>query len=192
MLTRWQGIAGAVVVTLGTVALVILNVTEPGFRLWWLAHALTTDTVSGMLVVLLTVLVVDQVVRRRQILDRVTVISAQAAAVGAQAGRSVQAVNAALASSGHRDAADDACLAYKVMLLVAAPVLIDARVSRNFLEEAQRLAGEMAHALAVPDRASAESPPSTERLDASLKRLQAASAPLRAQPDSHRARRTVA
>ncbi len=87
MLTRWQGLTGAVVVTLGTVALVLLDLTDPGVRLWWLSHALTTDTVSGMLVVLLTVLVVDQVVRRRQILDRARAISAQAGIVGAQASR---------------------------------------------------------------------------------------------------------
>ena len=35
-----------------------------------------------------------------------------------------------------------------MMLLVGAPVLIDAKVSRNFLEQAQALGGEMARALA--------------------------------------------
>src|SRR5580692_3973116 len=103
MLTRWQGLTGAVVVTLGTGTLVILDLADRGFRLWWLTHALTTDTVSGMLVVLLTVLVVDQVVRRRQILDRARAISAQAAIVGAQASRSAQAVSAAVSGSGDRD-----------------------------------------------------------------------------------------
>jgi hypothetical protein len=32
-----------------------------------------------------------------------------------------------------------------IMLLVAVPVLIDARVSRNFLEQAQRLGNEQKH-----------------------------------------------
>lgn len=180
MLTRWQGLTGAVVVTLGTVALVLLDLTDPGVRLWWLSHALTTDTVSGMLVVLLTVLVVDQVVRRRQILDRARAISAQAGIVGAQASRSVQAVNAVLSGSGDREAASGAFRTYMMMLMLAAPVLIDAKVSRDFLEQAQRLGAEMGHALAVMDRA-ADGTASTKRLDAAVKQLKAAAVPLMAQ-----------
>ena len=34
-----------------------------------------------------------------------------------------------------------------MMLLVAAPVLIDAKVSRDFLEQAQVLGGELARAM---------------------------------------------
>jgi hypothetical protein len=181
VLTRWQGVAGAVLVTLGTGTLVILDVTDTGFRRWWLTHALTTDTVAGLLVVLLTVLVVDQVVRRRQILDRARAISAQAGIVGAQASRSVQAVNAVLSGSGDREAAGGAFRTYMMMLMLAAPVLIDARVSRDFLEQAQRLGGEMGHALAVTDRASDGTPPSTKRLDAAVKQLKAAAVPLMAQ-----------
>jgi hypothetical protein len=181
MVTRWQGLAGAALVTLGTGTLVILDVTDRGFRRWWLTHALTTDTVAGLLVVLLTVLVVDQVVRRRQILDRARAISAQAGIVGAQASRSVQAVNAVLNGSGDREAAGGAFRTYMMMLMLAAPVLIDARVSRDFLEQAQRLGGEMGHALAVIDRASDGTAPSTKRLDAAVKQLKAAAVPLMAQ-----------
>jgi ABC-type transporter Mla subunit MlaD len=60
-------------------------------------------------------------------------------------------------------------------------VLIDARVSRDFLEQAQRLGAEMGHALAVMDRASDGAPPSTKRLDAAVKQLKAAAVPLMAQ-----------
>lgn len=60
MLTRWQGGFAAVVVTLVTFGLVILDLTDSGFRNWWADHALTTDTVAGLLVLLVTVLVVDQ------------------------------------------------------------------------------------------------------------------------------------
>jgi hypothetical protein len=70
VLTRWQGSLASAVVTLVAIGLVILDLTDGGFRSWWLGHALTTGTVSGLLVLLLTVLVVDQVVRRRQIRDR--------------------------------------------------------------------------------------------------------------------------
>jgi hypothetical protein len=173
------------VITLGTVALVILDLTDRGFRFWWLTHAFTTDTVGGVLIVLLTVLVVDQVVRRRQILDRARAISAQAAIVAAQASRSARAVSDLLAGSGDRDAAADAFRTYMIMLLVAAPLLIDAKVSRDFLEEAQRLGGEMGHALVTLSRAADGTPPVPDRLgqrlDAAVARLQAASAPLMAQ-----------
>jgi hypothetical protein len=181
VLTRWQGATGAIVITLGTVALVILDQADRGVRFWWLTHAFTTDTVAGVLVVLLTVLVVDQVVRGRQILDRARAISAQAAIVAAQATRSVQAVSAAVSGSGDRDAAGDAFRTYMIMLLVAAPVLIDAKVSRNFLEEAQRLGGEMGHVLATMTRGPKGTTPSVQRLDAAVQRLTAAAAPLMAQ-----------
>jgi hypothetical protein len=70
VLTRWQGGFAAVVVTLVTFGLVILDLTDSGFRNWWADHALTTDTVAGLLVLLVTVLVVDQVVSSRQVNDR--------------------------------------------------------------------------------------------------------------------------
>jgi len=60
-----------------------------------------------------------------------------------QAIRSAQAVSQAVASSGDRDAAGDEFRTYMMMLLVGAPVLIDATASRNFLEHAQALGGEM-------------------------------------------------
>jgi hypothetical protein len=67
MLSRWQGWVAALVATLVTGVLVILEVTDGGLRRWWAGHALTTDTVGGLLVLLITVLVADQVVRLRQI-----------------------------------------------------------------------------------------------------------------------------
>lgn len=181
MLTRWQGATGAIVITLGTVALVILDQADRGFRFWWVTHAFTTDTVAGVLVVLLTVLVVDQVVRRRQLLDRSRAISAQATIVAAQASRSAQAVSDAVSGSGDREAAGDAFRTYMIMLLVAAPVLIDAKVSRNFLEDAQRLGGEMGHVLATMSRGPEGTAPSVKRLAAAAQRLTAAAAPLMAQ-----------
>jgi hypothetical protein len=48
-------------------------------------------------------------------------------------------VSQALAGSGDRDTASDEFRTYMIMLLVGAPVLIEATVSRNFLEQAQSL-----------------------------------------------------
>jgi hypothetical protein len=178
VLSRWLGGLAALVVTLVTGTLVILEVTDSGLRRWWAFHTLTTDTVAGLLVLLITVLVVDQVVRLRQINSRARAVAAQAAIMVNQAIRSSQAVSQALAGSGQRDAAGDEVRTYMVMLLVGAPVLIEATVSRNFLEQAQSLGGEMAHALAATARTPGRASYPTTRLDDAVQRLRTASTPL--------------
>jgi len=178
VLSRWQGGVAALVVTLVAGALVILEVTDAGLRRWWAFHALTTDTVAGLLVLLITVLVVDQVVRLRQINGRARAVAAQAAIMVNQAIRSAQAVSQALDGSGDRDAASDEFRTYMMMLLVGAPVLIDATVSRNFLEQAQVLGGEMARALAAMGRAPGQADYPAARLDDAVQRLRTASTPL--------------
>jgi hypothetical protein len=185
-LTRWQSWVSAAAVTLLTVLLVIGDIDDAGFRHWWAAHALTTDTVAGLLVLMITLLVADQVVRIRQARDRSRAVGAQAAILMAQAGRSSHAVTASLNGSGDRDAASEELRTYMIMLLVGAPVLIDARLSRNFLEQAQRLAAEMARSLAASAKtdgtaAQPAAQPAAHpdaRLGEAMRRLRAASAPL--------------
>jgi hypothetical protein len=176
VLTRWEGGLAAAVVTLVAAGLVILDLTDGGLRRWWDGHALTTDTVAGLLVLLITVLVVDQVVRLRQINGRSRAVAAQAAIIMGQASRSSQAVSAALDSSGDRDAARDQVRTYMIMLLVGAPVLIEARASRAFLEEAQRLGGEMARTLAATAPGAAGT--WSSRLGEAVARLRATMDPL--------------
>jgi hypothetical protein len=181
VLSRWQGGTAAIVVTLLTCTLVILDVADSAVKRWWDGHAITTDTVSGLLVLLITVLVVDQVVRRRQVSDRSRAIAAQAAIMAVQARRTVQAVNHAAAEGAgdsDRDAASDEVRTYMMMLLVAAPVLIDVPMSRSFLEQAQSLGGEMARVLAEAGRQKDGAAISTDRLDDAGKRLRAAADPL--------------
>ncbi len=178
VLSRWQGGFAALIVTLLAGALMIFDVTDAGPRRWWSGHALTTDTVSGLLVLLITVLVIDQVVRLRQINSRAHAVAAQAAIMVSQAIRSAQAVSQALAGSGDRDAASDEFRTYMMMLLVSAPVLIDATMSRNFLEQAQALAGQMARALTATARTPGQASYPTARLDDALQRLRTASTPL--------------
>jgi hypothetical protein len=178
-MTRWQGWFAAIAAMLVTAGLVILDVSDAGLRRWWVAHALTTDTVAGLLVLLVTFLVVDRVVRMRQVRDRSLAMAAQTAIMVGQATRATKAVSAVLNGSGDRDAAADEVRTYMIMLLVGAPVLIDARVSRNFLEQAQHLGGEMARALATISKSpgNAATVPS-DRLDDAFKRVRAASVPL--------------
>jgi len=181
VLSRWQGWLAATVVTLVASVLVILDVTDAGLRRWWSGHALTTSTVSGLLVLLITVLVVDQVVRLRQINDRSRAVAVQAAILVTEAGRASRAV--VQANPGDPDAAADEFRTYIMMLLAVAPVLIDAKMSRNFLEQAQQLAGEMARALTVIARAPGQEDSWKARLDDAVQRLKAAAAPLMATLD---------
>ena len=167
----------ALVVTLVTGTLVILDVTDVGLRRWWAFHALTTDTVAGLLVLLITVLVVDQLVRLSQINSRAPV-AAQAAIMVNQAIRSEQAVSQVLAGSGDRDAAGDEFRTYMMMLMVGAPLLIDAMLSRSFLEQAQSLGGEMARVLAATARTPGQASYPAARPDDAVQRLKTASTPL--------------
>jgi hypothetical protein len=181
VLSRWQGGFAALVVTLLTVALVILDVDDRAMRRWWDGHALTSDTVSGLLVLLITLLVVDQVVGLRQLNARARATAAQAAIIMTQAERASSSVAQAVAQGAKdsdRDAAFDDLRTYMMMLLVGAPVLIDAQVSRTFLEQAQVVGGLMAVSLGVTAKGSRRAPAPDARLDGAVQRLRAASAPL--------------
>ena len=181
MLSRWQGGFAALIVTLLTGLLVILDITDEAMRRWWAGHALTTDTVSGLLVLLITLLVVDQVVRLRQLNSRAQAVAAQAAIIMTQAGRALNAVTQATAKGSHdsdRDAASSEVRTYMMMLLVGAPVLIDAQVSRNFLEQAQIVGGLMALSVVMTAKSYSQTASKDARLDDAVQRLRTASTPL--------------
>jgi hypothetical protein len=82
-----------------------------------------------------------------------------------------------LEGSGGREATGDELRSYGTMLLIAAPMLIDASLSRTFLEEAQRLAGEVARALHAQRRGTAGETERT-RLDDAVAGMRRASTPL--------------
>jgi hypothetical protein len=123
------------------------------------------------------VLIADRVIHARQLRDRSTAIAAQAAIVMTQAARTAQSTGAMLDGNGDAEAAGDDLRAYGTMLLIAAPMLIDASMSRAFLEEAQRLAGEVARALHATRRGNAGEQERT-RLNAQVERMRQASRPL--------------
>ena len=180
MLSRWWGWLAALAVTLITAALMTGEFTDTAMRRWWATHALTTDTVSGVLVLLITLLVVDQVLRLRQINDRARAVAAQAAIIMSQAVRAARAVTQGVAdgaADSDRDAAADELRTYMMMLMVGAPVLIDARASRTFLEQAQTVAGLLA--LSLGQTASSSASASVDsRLDGAVQRLRDASTPV--------------
>ena len=178
MPTRLIGWPAAILAMLVTLTLVAGELTDAGQRRWWAARPLTTDTVAGLLVLLVTILVVNQLLNRRQARQRGHAVAAQAAIMVAQATRSAQAVSSVIDGSGDRGAASDGFRTYMMMLLIGAPVLIDDPVARRFLEQAQYLGGVMAGALAVIDRSADGAAVPGNRLGGAMQQLQDAAAPL--------------
>lgn len=188
MPTRLIGWLAAILAMLVTLALVLGELTDAGQRRWWAARPLTTDTVGGLLVLLVTILVVNQLLNRQQARQRGHAVAAQAAIMVTQATRSAQAVSSVIDGSGDLDAASDGFRTYMMMLLIGAPVLIDDPVARRFLEQAQYLGGVMAAALAAIDRSTSGAaaqggrtggvPVSSDKLGDAMQRLQDAAAPL--------------
>jgi hypothetical protein len=83
-----------------TLTLVIDELTNAGQRRWWTARPLTTDTVAGLLVLLVTILVVNQLLNRRQARQRGHAVAEQAAIMVAQATRSAKAASSLINGSG--------------------------------------------------------------------------------------------
>jgi hypothetical protein len=134
--------------------------------------------VSGLLVLLITVLVVNQLLNLRQDRQQGHAVAAQAAIVVAQAAESVKAVSSVGDGSGDRHAAFDADRTYMLMLLISAPVFIDDPVARRFLEQAQDLGAEMTRALALTHSSTDGAAGPGDRLDDAMQQLQIAAAPL--------------
>jgi hypothetical protein len=178
--TRLIGWPAAVLVLLITVSLVVSEINETGPRRWWAAHPLTTDTVAGLLVLLVTVLVVNQLVNSRQAKQRGRAVAGQAAIVVAQASRAATAVSSALGSGDEGDGSDE-FRTFMIMLLVAAPVLIDDPVARRFLERAQYLGGVMARTLATASKPAGVPAPGADLLGDATEQLRRAAAPLLSQ-----------
>ena len=178
MPTRLIGWAAAILAMLITLALVAGELIDAGQRRWWAARPLTSDTVAGLLVLLITVLVVNQLLIRRQNRQRGHAVAAQAAIMAAQAARSAQAVSALLDGSGDRDAASDGFRTYMLILLTGAPVLINDPIARHFLEQAQYLGGQMARILAAIDKSPKGAAGPDDGLQDAVRQLQSAAAPL--------------
>jgi hypothetical protein len=176
MLERSRAWSGAVTVMVITAVLVALDISDPPVHRYWSRHAFASSVLSGLLVLLLTVLIVDRVARIRQVRNQSRAVAAQAAVIVGQAARTADAITRTSPSDEDRQAASDELRTYTQMLLTSAPVLIDAKAPRTFLEEAQRLAAQMFRSLRDPGSESAEG--SKKRLDDAVQRLRAAAAPL--------------
>jgi hypothetical protein len=174
-LLAWLAAGLAILVTVALIASSLTNAPE---RNWWDSHSLTTDTVSGVLVLLITVLVVNQLLNLRQDRQQRQAIAAQAAIVMAQAAELAKAVSSVTGGSGDRHDAADADRTYVLILLISAPVFIDDPVARSFLEQAQDFGGEMTRTLAQTHSSADGAAGPGGRLDHALQQLQSAAAPL--------------
>jgi len=166
------------VVSALVLALVLLEMLDRTFRHFWSDHPLTADTVAGVLVVAITVVVVDQVIHHRQVQAQSRAVGAHAAIMLSQAKRAVDATLAVRDEDGDRDAASDATRTYLLVLLVGAPVLMEDPVARRFLEQAQVLAAELARILAPSEVGVLPPSAFAGGLDEAIKQLRGAAAPL--------------
>jgi hypothetical protein len=169
MTANRSGFIGAVVVLAGTVVLIVMDNLDSAARRWWADHAFTTSVVGGLLVLGVTVLVVDYILTVRGMRDRTQATAAQAAILLSQARRTLDAV---ADRTTNRDAASDEARTYMTMVLIAAPILIDATGPRAFLERAQRLGLLFSRAL------RSESPPDLARLEQAHQDLADTASPL--------------
>jgi hypothetical protein len=179
---QWLAWSWALIVMVVTAVLVVLDLSDRTVHRYWSGHSFTSSVLSGVLVLLLTVLIVDRVTDVRQLRNQSRAIGAQAAIIVAQAARTADAVTKASPSAEDREAAGDELRTYTQMLLVSAPILIGADVPRRFLETAQHLAGELFRVLrGSGDQPEAKAEPDAgmkKRLDTEVKRLRADAKPL--------------
>jgi hypothetical protein len=171
-----EWIAAAVMAVV--VTLMVLDLVDHSFNSWFDRHSFSTDTVSTLLGLAVAALVVDRISDRRRLEDRAQVMAAQGAMIGVQALRATQAVTSVLDGSGDRNAARDELQTFTTMMLTGAPVLMDAPQTREFLEDSERLAAELARALALTR--SGERPDDLDqRVNDAAGQVQATVAPLR-------------
>jgi len=178
VLKRWLALSGGPRAWSGalTAVLVVLDISVGSVHRYWSRHSFTSSVLSGLLVLLLTVLIVDRVTRFRRIRDQSRAVAAQAAVVLAEAERATDAVMRASQSDDDRDEASGELRTYGQMLLGSAPLLIDAKVSRAFLECAQRVAALLSRALRATGDKEIEQ--AKARLDDGIQQLREAAAPL--------------
>jgi hypothetical protein len=175
MLSRYRPWSGAATVTVITAVLVALDIGDGSVHRYWSRHSFSASVLSGVLVLLLTLLIVDRVTRMRDIKNRSRAIGAQAAIIVGQARRVADMIARPVLSDEDRDEASDELRTYTQMLFTSAPLLIDAPVPRAFLESAQRLAGQLYRALRAKDETAEHT---KTQLDHAVGQLREAAAPL--------------
>src|ERR1700756_4997476 len=97
-----------------------------------------------------------------------------------QAIRATRAVLACV-TSGNRTPASDELRTYMIMLMIAAPILIESKTPRAFLEDAQTLGRMLVQVQHSASQSSVETVLCDAQLEEALQQLKIAAAPLLAQ-----------
>lgn len=119
MLRRWLAWSWALIVMLITAALVVLDLSDGPVHRYWSQHSFASSVLSGLLVLLLTVLIVDRVTRMRQLRNQSRAIAAQAGDHRRAGGTDSRRHHHRVAvRRGGREAATDELRTYTQMLLV--------------------------------------------------------------------------
>jgi uncharacterized membrane protein len=168
---RWLAAAAVAAVL---VLLSALDLADRSFGRWAADRPFFTSTLTGVLVLLVAVLIVDRLVAHRDEKDQSRSVAAQATIVMAEGARATAALDGALNGKGDRLAAGDEVKTYLAILSMATPVLLGPRFSRGFLESAQALGADLTIALAEPE----PSPETRQHLNGAVDRLRDESAPL--------------
>ena len=151
---------GAAVTAVMLVGLVGSDLSLTGVRAWWDHHSFTSCVVSSLVVLGATVLIVDEIVGRRQRKERAVSVAVQGLIVYGQALRAYDVVtacrptrsNCAGVDVAHLDETRDEVRNLASMVLVASPSLFDDPDARLFLEEVQRMVATMYGLVALARR----------------------------------------
>jgi hypothetical protein len=165
----------AVAIASGLVAIVACDLWIASFRDWWDRHSLTGSIVSSLLVLGVTALIVDEILARRQRRERATSVAVQGMIVYTQAVRAYAALTGA--GTDESDLGEE-MRSLANMILTASPSLFDDPQARVFLENLQRLAGEMVRT--IPSSGLVSGQPSDDRaqLAAAMSAVQTSRLPL--------------
>ncbi|MGC2191250.1 MAG: hypothetical protein WA751_02835 [Candidatus Dormiibacterota bacterium] len=140
-------VAAACVTLAGLLALVGCDLWVAPVSRWWDHHSFTANVISSLLVVGVTVLLLDEIVARRQREDRSQSVAVQGLILYGQARRANRVVLELLGGSDSeqevRDEVGREVRDLANMILIASPALFDDPEARLFLEEVQRLAALM-------------------------------------------------
>jgi len=169
----------AVAIAAGLVAIVACDLLVASFRDWWDHHSLTGSIVSSLLVLGVTALIVDEILARRQRRERGTSVAVQGMIVYGQAVRAYSALTGAR-PDGSESSADlgEEMRSLASMLLTASPNLFDDPQARVFLENLQRLAGEMLRTMSASGSLSDKPSADRAQLAAAMSAVQTSRLPL--------------
>jgi hypothetical protein len=167
----------AITVAIALLALISMDLMFRDLRVWWDVHSFTSDVVSNLLVVAITVLIIDDIVARRRRRDRAFSVAIQVLIIYQQAVRTYEAaITQGEESSGSSDPSRE-LRNLAALLLPSSANLFEDPAARQFLVEVERFTGSVFRSVA-PKRGREDRRDARELLTSSMSDLQATADPL--------------